>query len=143
MKRQAASCCPDPRAGFWSGMLKTLPLLVLLAVPGCAPDGAGAVGAAEDFRRAITAGDMSAACSKLTPRVREKTAASSTCEDQMRSLQLSVGGSVLRTHNYGRNALVEFENDAVFLAAAGSGWQVTGAGCTLRGKSSYDCEVGG
>lgn len=142
-QRQATTCCQHPRAGLWSGMMKAVPLLVLLAVPGCAPDSAGAAGTAEDFKQAIAAGDMSVACSKLTPRLREKTAAKSTCEDQMGSLQLSAGGAVLRTHSYGRNALVEFENDAVFLAAAGSGWQVTGAGCTLRGDSSYDCEVGG
>lgn len=142
-QRPVMSCGPDRRAGLRSGFMTALPLLVLLAVSGCAPDSAGAAAAAQDFRQAITAGDTSTACSMLRPRVREKVAADSTCEDQIKLLQLSAGGSVLRTESYGRNAMVEFEDDTVFLAASGSGWQVTGAGCTSRGESSYDCEVGG
>lgn len=139
----AVACGPDRRGCFWPGSLKALPLLVLLTVPGCAPDSAGAAAAAQDFRRAVAAGDTSTACSLLRPRVREKTAADSSCEDQLKSLQLPAGGSVVRTESYGRNAMVEFDDDTVFLAASGSGWQVTGAGCRPQGESPYDCEVGG
>lgn len=142
-QRPPGSGVPGRRAGLPSNSMKVLPLLALLAVSGCSPDSAGAAAAAQDFRRAVTAGDTSAACSMLRPRVRDKAAADSTCEDQLGSLQLPPGGTVLRTESYGRNALVEFEDDTVFLAATGSGWQVTGAGCTLREESSYDCEVGG
>jgi hypothetical protein len=116
--------------------------LAVLAISGCAPDGSGAAVAAQDFRRAI-ADDSSSACSMLTPRAREKTAATTTCEDQVESLQLTAGAAVLRTERYGRNAMVEFEDDTVFLTVSGSGWQVTGAGCTARGEAPYDCEVGG
>lgn len=137
------SCIPGRRMGLRTGYIKALPLLVLLAVAGCAPGNAGAVAAAQDFRRAVIAGDMSTACSMLRPRAREKAAGNTTCEDQVESLQFSAGMTVLRAESYGRSAIVEFEDDTVFLAASGSGWQVTGAGCTPREESSYDCEVGG
>lgn len=142
-RRPAMYCGPDRRAGLRPGFMRALPLLVMLGVSGCAPDSAGAAAAAQDFRRAIAAGDTSAACSMLMPRAREKAAANSTCQDQIMSLQLPAGGTVLRTESYGRSAMVEFEDDTVFLAASGSGWQVTGAGCTSRGDSSFDCGVGG
>lgn len=137
------SRAPGRRRGLWLGYMKALPLLMLLAVSGCAPGNAGAVAAAQDFRRAVIAGETSTACSMLRPRAREKAAGNTTCEDQMGSLQFSAGAAVLRAESYGRNAIVEFEDDTVFLAASGSGWQVTGAGCTPREESSYDCEVGG
>lgn len=139
----AVACGPDRRVGLWPGFMRAGVFLVLLAVSGCAPDSAGAAAAAQDFRRAVAAGDASAACSMLRPKVREKTAAGSSCEDQVKSLQFPGGGTVLRTETYGRNAMVEFDDDTVFLTVSGSGWQITGAGCTSQGESPYDCEVGG
>jgi hypothetical protein len=76
---------------------------------------------------------------------REKTAQEqeSTCEDHLRNLQIQEPGTVTRTEIYGRAAFVEFEQDAVFLAAAEGGWKVTAAGCTPNGDAPYTCEVGG
>lgn len=141
--KPAVACGPDRRLVSWPGSLTAGLLLVLLAVPGCSPDSEGAARAAQDFKGALSAGDASTACSMLRPQVRDKAASGRTCEERLGSLQLPAGGAVLRTESYGRNAIVEFEDDTVFLAVAGSGWEVTGAGCTLRGESSYDCEVGG
>jgi hypothetical protein len=131
------------RAAKLPGLMKAGLVLVVLAVSGCAPDSAGATAAAQEFRRAAAAGDTSAACSMLSPKAREKAAASGTCEDQLASLQLPTTGPDLRTARYGRNAMVEFEDDTVFLTASGSGWLVTGAGCMPRGDLPYDCDVGG
>jgi hypothetical protein len=133
----------DRRVGRLPLLLRASSLLAVLAVSGCAPDSAGAGAAAEDFRRAVAGGDTSTACSMLSPQTRQDVAKDSTCEEQLASLELSVDGADLQTERYGRNAMVEFEDDTVFLTVTGSGWQVTGAGCTPRGESPYECEVGG
>jgi hypothetical protein len=134
-------------AGARRGRLPTLTaggvFLAVLAVAGCAPDSAGAAAAAQDFRRAVADRDASSACSMLSQEAREKTAAQSSCEDQVESLQPPGAGTALRSERYGRNAMVEFEDDTVFLTLSGSGWQVTGAACTEQGEAPYDCEVGG
>jgi hypothetical protein len=117
--------------------------LTVLAISGCAPDGADAAAAAQDFRRAAAGGDAALACSMLSPRAREETGAKTSCEDQVESLHLPAAGAVLRAERYGRNAMVEFDDDTMFLTVSGSGWQVTGADCTARGDAPYDCEVGG
>lgn len=135
------------RVGGWAGrlsrQLKTVPLLALLAVGGCAPSSAGAGSAAQDFRKALADGDSSAACSMLTPHLHEEASAQGTCEEQLESLQLPASGEAVKTETYGRNAMVEFDDDTVFLTVSGSGWQVTGAGCTAQGESPYNCELGG
>lgn len=118
-------------------------LLTVLAISGCALDGAGASAAAQEFKRAAADGDASLACSLLSAPAREETAAKTSCEDQMESLHLPAAGALLRTERFGRNARVVFEDDTVFLTVSGSGWQVTGAGCRARGDAPYDCEVGG
>lgn len=132
--------------GSWAGrlprLLKAAPLLALLAVGGCAPDSAGAENAAQDFRQALADGDTSAACSMLTPHLHEEASAQGTCEEQLESLQLPASGEAMKAESYGRNAMVEFADDTVFLTVSGSGWQVTGAGCTAQGDA-YNCDLGG
>ncbi|WP_309107540.1 hypothetical protein [Arthrobacter sp.] len=93
-------------------------VLALLSLLGCAPEGSGAAEAASSFREEITSGNTAGACLKDT-------------------------GGPVRTEIYGRDAFVEFENDAVFLNSSASGWKITGAGCTPEGESPYKCEVGG
>jgi hypothetical protein len=120
-------------------------IAALLALSGCAPDGTAAADAAQEFHQALDASDWSGACAMLQPDTREKTAQEqgSTCEDHLRNLQIQEPGTVMRTEIYGRSAFVEFEDDAVFLAAAEGGWKVTAAGCTPNGEAPYTCEVGG
>lgn len=142
MKRPQTGGCA---AGFRVGLVPMLMGVLLAAhsLSGCSPDSAGAAGAAQDFRRAVAGGDPSTACSMLSPHTREEAAAESNCEDELPLLDLPADGAVLRTESYGRNAMVVFEDDTLFLSVSGTGWQVTGAGCVQRGESPYDCEVGG
>src|SRR5690349_11508067 len=125
MKRIPAETGRPARAGTLPRLMKAGLVLVVLAVSGCAPESAGAAATAQEFRRTAAAGDTAAACAMLSPKAREKTAADSTCQDQLTSLQLPTTGAALRTARYGRNAMVEFEDDTVFLTADGSGWLVT------------------
>ncbi|WP_306635126.1 hypothetical protein [Pseudarthrobacter siccitolerans] len=120
-------------------------IAALLAVSGCAPDGAAPADAAQEFHQDLSRSDWSAACAMLQSDTRGKTAQEqeSSCEDHLGNLQIQEPGTVTRTEIYGRAAFVEFEHDAVFLAAAGGGWKVTAAGCTPNGDAPYNCEVGG
>jgi hypothetical protein len=124
-------------------VMKTGALLAVLTVSGCAADSTGATSAAEDFRRAAADGDPSAGCAMLSPHTREEVAGEARCEDQLASLEIPSEGAAVRTERYGRNALVEFPDDTVFLTVSGSGWRVTGAGCRAQGDAPYECEVGG
>ena len=117
--------------------------LAVLAVAGCAPDSGGAARTAQDFRKAVADGDASAACDMLSAHTREEAAAHTSCEEDLESLELPSDGEVLRAESYGREAIVVFEDDTVFLTVSGTRWQVTGAGCEERAGSAYDCEVGG
>jgi hypothetical protein len=121
--------------------------LSLLTLAACAPDRtAGAAAAAEEFHRAYTAGNVSEACSLLQAETREKTASTGgagSCENELQGQQLPDAGNILQTDVYGRNALVEFEKDTVFLTASKDGWKVTAAGCTPNGEAPYRCEIGG
>ena len=119
-------------------------LLVVAAAAGCAPDATTAASAAQDFHRAVGASDWSAACALLQPETREKTAQDAgSCEAGLKSLQLPGAGVLLKTEAYGREALLEFDGDVVFMAVSGSGWRVTAAGCSPKGESPYSCKVGG
>ena len=137
----------SPGVGSSAGTLPRLvavgAFLAVLAVAGCAPDNAGAARAAQDFRRAVADGDPSAACAMLSAHTREEAAAETSCEEELGSLDLPSEGQALRAESYGREAMVEFEDDTVFLTVSGQGWQITGAGCEERAGSAFDCEVGG
>lgn len=130
------------------GARSLLPGLLAIAVlSGCAPEGTASTGAAEAFHRAVSGSDLAAACALLQPHTREETARSSDdgrCEGQLQKAKLPDPGKVLRTEQYGQDAFVQFENDAVFLAVSGGGWKVTAAGCRPNGEEApYTCEVGG
>jgi hypothetical protein len=129
-----------------SAVLVLASLVAVLAVSGCAPDGTAAAGAAQEFHQALTSSDWSSACSMLQSKTREEVAREqdSTCEDRFRALQVQPPGTVTRSEIYGRSAFIEFENDAVFLAAEEGGWHITAAECTPNGEEApYTCEVGG
>jgi len=132
-------------ADTWGTRKAAAGIAALLALSGCAPDGTAPADAAQEFHQSLSGSDWSAACALLQSGTREKTAQEqeSTCEDHLRNLQIQEPGTVTRTEIYGRAAFVEFEQDAVFLAAAEGGWKVTAAGCTPNGDAPYTCEVGG
>lgn len=123
----------------------TAATLLLLTATGCAVDTAGATKVAEDFHRAVDASNWAAACDLLQPTIREKSEEKDggDCQSHLASVHLRVPGHVVKTEAYGREALVEFEGDAVFVAVSGSTWRVTAAGCTPREETPYSCEVGG
>ncbi|WP_461174755.1 hypothetical protein M1D93_08975 [Arthrobacter sp. Z1-9] len=131
------------------GLRRPLPavacLLVMAAVTSCAPDATGASSTAQDFHEAVRSSDWSAACGVLQPDTRRQAAERNggSCESALESLQLSAAGTLMNTEAYGREALVEFDGDVVFMAFSGSAWRVTAAGCSPRGDSPYSCEVGG
>lgn len=118
-------------------------MLALLSLVGCAPEGSGAEAAASSFREEIASGNTAVACSMLGQEALEKAGGETECEEQLESLDLGDSSTPVRTEIYGRNAIVEFDNDAVFLDSSGSGWKISGAGCTPQGEQPYDCEVGG
>ena len=131
------------------GLRRPLPavacLLVMAAVTSCAPDATGASSTAQDFHEAVRSSDWSTACGLLQPDTRQQVEERNggTCESGLESLQLPTAGALLKTEAYGREALVEFDGDVVFIAFSGSTWRVTAAGCSPRGDSPYSCEVGG
>jgi hypothetical protein len=120
-------------------------ILALLTVAGCTPDGSAAANAAQGFHRSWSDSNWSAACSVVQSDIQEKITREqgTICENHLRTLRIPEPGSVIRSEIYGRNALVEFENDTVFLAEGENGWQITGAGCASSGEAPYNCEVGG
>lgn len=133
---------PCPRRS--AGTACALTLLAVLAIAGCAPDSAGAAATAREFRQAVADGDLPAACSILSQQVREETAADSSCEENLASLEVpAAAGDAVKTESYGRNAMVRFPDDTLFLTTSAAGWHVTGAGCVSQGEAPYNCEVGG
>jgi len=121
-------------------------LVSLLALSACAPAGTAAAAAAQEFHQAVMAGRLSEACSLLQAETREETArtgGSGSCENQLQGAHLPDAGKSLHSEIYGRNAVVEFEKDTVFLTASQGGWKITAAGCTPQGEAPYTCEVGG
>jgi hypothetical protein len=121
-------------------------LMPLLALSACAPVGTAAAGAAQEFHQAVMAGHLSEACSLLQAETRKETARTGgpgSCENQLQGAHLPDAGKSLHTEIYGRNAVVEFEKDTVFLTASEAGWKITAAGCTPQGEAPYTCEVGG
>lgn len=120
-------------------------LLLFLAVSGCAIKTESAALAAQEFHRALSASDWTAACALLQPATREKAEEQdgASCEAALQALALPAPGSHVASAVYGREALVEFDNDTVFLAASGAGWRVTAAGCSPREQKPYSCRIEG
>ena len=137
---------PVPRSKRTPGITGTVAgvlVLGLLSLVGCAPAGTGAAEAASSFREEIASGNTAAACAMLGQDALEKAGGETGCEEQLESLDLGDSSAPGRTEIYGRNAIVEYENDAVFLNSSGSGWKISAAGCTPQGEQPYKCEVGG
>ncbi|WP_309108899.1 hypothetical protein [Arthrobacter sp.] len=131
------------RAPRIKGTIGGVLVLTLLSLLGCAPEGKGAAAAAQKFHKEVSSGNTSEACSMLGQEALEKAGGETECEEQLESVELAGSGQPLRTEVFGREAMVEFEDDVVFLVASGSGWKISGAGCTPQGESPYKCEVGG
>ena len=124
----------------------------LFALAGCsalAPDAPSAEGVAVAFASAIDAGNAAEACAMLAPGTVEEIESSEDvpCEVGILSLGLPGGGQPRSAEAFGRGAIVELDNDTLFLVGDGDGdvrgWRVTAAGCEPRPERPYDCTVKG
>lgn len=136
-----------------SGLLVALATVAAAPVlAGCsalAPDAPSAEGVAVAFAAAIDAGNAADACALLAPGTVEEIESSegASCEDAVLQLGLPAGGTGRSAEAFGRGAIVELDNDTVFLVGDGGGdvrgWRVTAAGCEPRPERPYDCTVKG
>lgn len=100
--------------------------------------------AAVDFYR-LLARDPAGACARLAPGTRHEleAAAGQACEQALPEEDLPSARSVRHVEVYGKQALVELDEDVAFLARFDNGWRVTAAGCVPRKVLPYDCSVKG
>jgi hypothetical protein len=133
-------------------LLAALAVLALPALAGCsslAPDAPAAEGVAVAFAAAIGSGNAAEACALLAPGTVEEIESSehASCERAILSLGLPGGGQGRSAEAFGRGAIVELDNDTVFLVGDGNGgvrgWRVTAAGCEPRTERPYACTVKG
>ncbi len=126
-------------------------LLALVSVTGCAGRGSAENGAVSDAsEQFISAASTqpAKACDLLAPATLESIASDDEeCATAMADLgveMVGAGGPALRAQVYGRDAIVQWDDQTMFLARFDGGWLVTAAGCTPRGKDlPYDCSVEG
>jgi hypothetical protein len=132
--------------------LAALAVLALPALAGCsslAPDAPAAEGVAVAFAAALDAGNAAEACALLAPGTREEIESreDAPCAESILAQDLPTGGQGRRAEAFGRGAIVELDNDTVFLVGDGNGdvrgWLVTAAGCKPRAERPYDCTVKG
>jgi hypothetical protein len=127
-----------------------LPLAAALLVSGCAARGSAEDGAVADAatRFLATAGTTpDAACDLLAPATRETLSADGqACADALADADpgSEVDSTEPRIDVYGRDAMVRWGAQTLFLARFDDGWLVTAAGCEPRGEDlPYDCTVEG
>ncbi|MFC7486095.1 hypothetical protein ACOCJ7_12650 [Knoellia sp. CPCC 206453] len=126
-------------------------LLTLVSLTGCAGRGSVENSAVDDAAgRFISAAstEPAKACDTLAPATLDSIASDDEeCATAIADLgveTLRADGPELRAQVYGRDAIVQWEDQTMFLARFDSGWLVTAAGCTPRGKDlPYDCSIEG
>jgi hypothetical protein len=120
-------------------------VLIAAVLAGCANQTGEreASGLASRFLDATGRGDTQAACTLLTPRVREELAVSDgqPCEESLPADRLR--GSVTEADVWSDWARVSTDGGTIFLTEFDSGWLVTAAGCEPNGDAPYRCVVGG
>lgn len=122
--------------------------IVGVLVAGCGASAArvdGARAAAEGFERFLAAGDHGAACRMLAPETIGQLEQDEhrTCARVLGTQELPPTGAVRTTEVYGRQAMLRFEGDTLFLSQFGDGWKVVAAGCSPRGEQPYQCVLKG
>ncbi|MFI1975693.1 hypothetical protein [Streptomyces wedmorensis] len=97
--------------------------------PQARQDGAGTAG--RTFEAALAAGDFRAACGLHAPGSRERLEEDEKkpCEEALPSQEPPRGGAVRSVDVYGRQALLRFRDETLFLSQFDDGWRVTAAGC--------------
>ena len=126
-------------------------LLAVVSVTGCAGRGSaetGAVSAASELFISVASTQPGKACDLLAPATLESIASDDEeCATALGDLEVrtkQANGPGLRAQVYGRDAIVQWDDQTMFLARFDNGWLVTAAGCTPRGKDlPYDCSIEG
>jgi hypothetical protein len=139
------------RRPYRAGRRFASPILILVAglvaVAGCTGPGADqAAQAADSFQRLV--GDEPAkACDLLAPGTRDEVEKSSDkeCPEALGDADLPDPSALTSVDVYGKDAIVRFADDTVFLARFPDGWRVTAAGCRpgSSDEKPYDCDVAG
>ncbi|MFW5473624.1 hypothetical protein ACOCJ5_09950 [Knoellia sp. CPCC 206450] len=120
-----------------------------LLLPGCAGRGSAENDPVTDTATRFLAAAASApenGCSLLAPATLEEVEADGEkCADVLPDAAGSAPGSgEPQVDVYGRDAMVRWGDQVLFLARFDQGWRVTAAGCEPTGKDlPYDCEVEG
>ncbi|MEX0168278.1 hypothetical protein MRBLMG1_000819 [Streptomyces sp. LMG1-1-1.1] len=125
-------------------MTAALAALSACGAPQARQDGATTAGRA--FEVALAAGDFRTACELLAPGSREQLVEDERkpCERALPSQGLPRGGGVRSVDVYGRQALLRFSGETLFLSEFDEGWRVTAAGCVPEpGDEPYDCVLKG
>lgn len=130
--------------------LVALPLAVTLLLAGCAGRGSAEDAAVGDAATAFFAAAGSApagACDLLAPATRDSIQADGEdCADALAEVAADgdVDSAEPRVDVYGRDAMVRWGAQTLFLARFDDGWLVTAAGCEPRGKDlPHDCTIEG
>ncbi|MGW7313793.1 hypothetical protein [Streptomyces sp. NPDC054865] len=122
---------------------------VAVLVGGCGAPAArvdGARAAGERFERALASGDREAACRLLAPETSGQLEQDEgkACREALGAQELPTAGAVRTTEVYGRQAMLGFVGDTLFLSRFGGGWKVVAAGCTPQGEQQpYQCMLKG
>lgn len=124
-----------------------LAVVLATAVAGCAGQGSvengGASRAALEFATSV-ASRPADACGLLAPEtLRKLEDAEGPCPQRLPQQDLPGAAVVRHVEVYGKDAIVQLDQDTVFLARFDEGWRVTAAGCTPDGDRPYDCTLQG
>lgn len=123
----------------------------LVALGGCAGRGSAENGAVSDAAEHFISSASTApgqACGALAPATLESIASNDEdCATAIADLGLKTpmaGSPSLGVEVYGRDAIVKWDDQTLFLARLDDGWHVTAAGCKPRDEDlPYDCSIEG
>lgn len=124
-------------------------LALALTVTGCAGRGSvedDAVAEATTAFLAAAQGAPDRACDLLAPATLETVSSDGDCGTAMEEVTSSGGSGTGEpvVETWGRDAMVRWGEQTVFLARFDDGWRVTAAGCESRGEDlPFDCAVEG
>lgn len=127
------------------GAAVLLAVAVSVGATGCAGNSAGPESVVTEFTAALASSDLARACELLTPSTRTEVEqiGRTECAEALADLEVPTSDAVVSTETYGRAALVETEDDTLFLARTGPTWAIRAAGCAPVTDAPFDCMVSG
>jgi hypothetical protein len=119
----------------------------LAVATGCTGPGADQAAQVADSFQRIVGDDPARACDLLAPGTRDEVekSADKECSEALGDAELPDPSPLQSVDVYGKDAIVHFANDTIFLARYPDGWRVTAAGCRPgpNDEKPYDCDVKG